>query len=296
MKILLATDGSEYSEGAARFLTGLNLSSDDEIVILHVVNWTPILSEWESLITDFKEIMEEVTPKILNSAAEILKPLGVKITTTSVEGYPDRIIADTGVSSGADLVVMGARGTRGIGSYIVGSVTKAVAINSPKPVLVIKPPQQEFSGRMRVLFATDGSVYSDVAGKVLSLIPFPDDTEVTVMNVVFSSFSDIPERFAMEIDSRIKENIASTREKEFKAAEAIIAKTREYLGRKFSNIEDMIRFGYPSSEILSAAKSLKSDIIVVGSSGMRGISGMLGSVSRKILNQAECSVLVGKTE
>ncbi|NOZ68981.1 MAG: universal stress protein, partial [Deferribacteres bacterium] len=41
MKILLATDGSEYSDEAARFLTRLDLSADDEIVVLHALSWTP---------------------------------------------------------------------------------------------------------------------------------------------------------------------------------------------------------------------------------------------------------------
>jgi len=47
MKILLATDGSKYSEVAARFLTGLNLSPEDEISILHVIGWIPPKSEME---------------------------------------------------------------------------------------------------------------------------------------------------------------------------------------------------------------------------------------------------------
>lgn len=38
MKILLATDGSEYSEGAAKFLTNFELSLNDEITILHIYN------------------------------------------------------------------------------------------------------------------------------------------------------------------------------------------------------------------------------------------------------------------
>ena len=41
MKILFATDGSEYSGGAAGFLTGFELSGNDEIVVMHAVNWFP---------------------------------------------------------------------------------------------------------------------------------------------------------------------------------------------------------------------------------------------------------------
>ncbi len=44
------------------------------------------------------------------------------------------------------------------------------------------------------------------------------------------------------------------------------------------------------------AKTFEADIIAVGSKGMRGIKGMLGSVSRYVLGHSGCSVLIGKTE
>ncbi len=295
MKILLATDGSEHSEGAAKFLTRLKFSSSDEIAILYAVSRVPILSEWESLYTDFREMRAQVAPRILDSAANVLKPVGAKISSSVIEDYPDKAIVDAAVESDVDLVVMGARGLRGISSYIVGSVTKLVAINSPRPVLIIKPPQWEISGKMKILFATDGSVYSDSIGKALSTIPFPRDTGITILNVVANAFSDIPERFSMEINKRIKEFVASTRAREFKESEEIIKKTREYLGRRISETEELTRFGDPAAEILRAAESINADIIAVGSSGMRGIKGMLGSVSRYIINHSRCSVLIGKT-
>jgi nucleotide-binding universal stress UspA family protein len=295
VKILLATDGSEYSEGAAKFLTRFNFTQDDEIAIYHAISWVPILSEWESLYADFKEIRDVVAPRILDSSANILKKVKAKISSSFTEDYPDKAIVKTSEESGADIIVMGARGMRGIGSHIVGSVTKLVAINSKKPVLVIKPSQKEKSGAIKILFATDGSVHSEAIGKVMSSIPFPDDTEVTILNVIFSALSDIPERFSIEIDDRIKKIVAGEREKDFKASEKIIEKTHKGLRNRFSVIEELTKFGDPPVEILNAAEALNADIITVGTSGMRGIRGMLGSVSRYILNHSKCSVLIGKT-
>jgi nucleotide-binding universal stress UspA family protein len=295
MKILLATDGSEYSEAAAKFLTGLNFSPDDEISILHVISWVPIVSEWGAFYDNFKEIRDEVVPKILDSTANVLKPVNAKISASSEEGYPDKVIVDTSAESGADLIVMGARGIRGIGSHIIGSVTKLVAINSHKPVLIINPPPKETSGNIKILFATDGSAHSDSMGQVLSSVPFPDDTEVTILNVIATAFKDIPERFSMEINDRIKNIVAGTREKELKESAEIIDKAYKNLSGKFSKIEKLTRFGDPSVEILNAGETINADIIAVGTSGMRGIRGMLGSVSRYILNHSRCSVLIGMT-
>ncbi|MEW6602202.1 MAG: universal stress protein, partial [Nitrospirota bacterium] len=146
MKILMATDGSKYSEEAAEFLLRFNFSPDDEIDILHAVSWTPILTEWESLYADFREVLNTVVPKVLDSTASVLKPVKAKISTSYREDYPDRAIVDASEDPGADLIVMGARGLKGVGSYIVGSVTRQVAIKSRKPVLIVKQPEVKKSG------------------------------------------------------------------------------------------------------------------------------------------------------
>jgi nucleotide-binding universal stress UspA family protein len=294
MKILLATDGSEYSENAAKFLTRLNFTPDDEILILHAATWLPIINEWAAVYADIKELQDEVVPKILDSASDALKTVKAKITTSFAEDYPDKAIVDTSEESGVDLIVMGARGIRGMKSHIIGSVTKLVALNSHKPVLIIKPYQDGKSEGLKILFATDGSTHSDAVAKILSAIPFPDNTELTILNVVPTVFEDIPERFAMEINDRIKNIVAGTREKELKTSEEIMEKAYKGLSGKFSKMEKRTKFGDPSVEIPRIAETTEADIVAIGTRGTRGIKGMFGSVSRYIINHSGCSLLIAK--
>jgi nucleotide-binding universal stress UspA family protein len=294
MKILLATDGSEYSENAAKFLTRLNFTPDDEILILHAATWLPIINEWAAVYADIKELQDEVVPKILDSASDALKTVNAKITTSFAEDYPDKAIVDTSEESGVDLIVMGARGIRGMKSHIIGSVTKLVALNSHKPVLIIKPYQDGKSEGLKILFATDGSTHSDAVAKILSAIPFPDNTELTILNVVPTVFEDIPERFAMEINDRIKNIVAGTREKELKTSEEIMEKAYKGLSGKFSKMEKRTKFGDPSVEIPRIAETTEADIVAIGTRGTRGIKGMFGSVSRYIINHSGCSLLIAK--
>ena len=295
MKILLATDGSEHSERAASFLTRLNFTKDDEIMVFHALSWAPVISEWELVYTDFKEIREGIAPKILDSAVSILSSVNAGVTSSTEDGFPEKIIIDKAHDTGADLIVMGARGLRGAVSLIVGSVTKAVAVKSAKPVMIIKSSQKAESDPLRILFAADGSVHSDGMMKVLSSVPFPDNTEVIILNVVATAFEDIPERFAMEINDRIKSAVAGARVAEFKESEKITGKAYEHLSKRFSKIVKLTKVGDPSEEILNTADELNADIIAVGNSGMRGIRGILGSVARYVINHSNCSVLIGRT-
>jgi len=295
MKILLATDGSEYSEAAAKFLTKFKFSKDDEINILYAISWVPIMHEWESLVTDFDKIRDEIVPRILNAASDIITRTGAKISTSFTEGQADKAIVDAVTETGADLVVMGAKGVKGIETHLIGSVTKYVAIHSPKPVLIVKHPHEDTPGKFKVLFPTDGSDHSIAIGKFLSSLPLPEDTEVTLLNIVFSALSDIPERFSMEIDSRIKNVVASTREWEFSESDKILEKAHQLLHEQFPEIEKKTKFGDPPAEIINTAEEINADLIVVGTRGMRGIKGMIGSVSRYLLNHSKYSVLIGKT-
>jgi nucleotide-binding universal stress UspA family protein len=295
MKLLLPTDGSDYSEGAARFLTHLPLAPDDEVTVLHVISWVPFKDDVESYYANLRHIKQDIAPKILDATLNILKPLPAKISTALMEGYPEKSIIEAAENSGSDLIVMGARGLKGIKQLIIGSVTRAVAVNSPKPVLVIKPSQFEPPVRLKILFATDGSDYANAAGRFLVSMPFHRDSEVTVLNVAWSAVSDIPERLYLEMEEKIKEDVARVRSMEYEASEKILGPVMKHLQENFTYVNGLTRVGDPSTEILSVAEALKTDIIVMGCRGLHGLKGMLGSVSRNIIRHSRCSVLIGKT-
>jgi nucleotide-binding universal stress UspA family protein len=300
MKILFATDGSEYSESTAKFLTRVNWSRDDSITVFHAIYAIPFRYDEKFYFNTLKTIKKDIAPKILDSALAILKPVQA-IISVEIDEFspsqctPDQCIINVAESSGMDLIVVGARGIKGIASVFLGSVTRSVAINSSKPVLVVKPTIRVNPDQMKILFAADGSTYSRATGEFLSSIPFPDNTEVTILNVISSGFSDIPERFVLEINERIKDVVASNRAIEFKQSENIIEQARDTLSKRFKNIHVLSKVGDPSTEILKTEETMEADVIAVGCRGLRGMKGIMGSVSRNILTHSKCSVLIGKT-
>jgi nucleotide-binding universal stress UspA family protein len=296
MKILLPTDGSEYSETAAQFLTRLNLSRNDEITILHVISDDPFQDKEDYYYARIKEIKRSIASNILDSALNILKSVPAQIKTVLMDGYPDKCILEAAVDSNADMIVMGPKRLKGIKSRIVGSVTKSVSISSSKPALIIKPRKKDPSDKMKILFATDGSDYAEKAGETLSLIPFYDNTEITIIHVITPAFYDIPDRFMEKIEASVRVDLKKYRSMELQESQKILARTAEYLSSKFSKIERLTMMGDPSEEILNAANEIKADIIVVGSKGMKGFRGVVESLSRYILSVADCSVLIGKTK
>jgi nucleotide-binding universal stress UspA family protein len=291
MKLVFATDGSECSEKAAVFLKRFDFSPTDEIAVLYVVSDIPYADDYHAQI---RHAIKRVAPKILRFTTDILEPLKAKISPIEEEGLPDSSIIRVAADLGANLIVMGARGLKGFKSFLLGSVTRSVAINSPIPILVTRPAKWEVSEKMKVLFATDGSRSSTATADLLASMPFPDSTELIIINVAWPAASEIPERFVMEIDEKIKADIAFARAVEVKESERIIDLAKAHASTKFASVREMSGSGDPSTEILSKAEDLKVDLIAVGSRGLKGMKGMLGSVSRRVLARAGCPVLVGK--
>ncbi|MBF0559181.1 MAG: universal stress protein [Nitrospirae bacterium] len=294
MNILLATDGSEYSELAARFLRRFRWSRDDNITVFHALYWIPFRYDEEFYLSTLKDLKKELAPRVLDSIVKILKPLAANIGVAIQEGAPEKCIIDAAVNSDEDMIVLGARGIKGAESFFVGSVTRSVANDSPKPVLVVKPRVNTASDTMRVLFAADGSDHSYATGEFLSEIPFPDDTEVTILHVIWSNVLDIPVRFAMEADERTKEFMTATSEMEFAKSERITEQAAEHFNRRFKKVHILSKVGDPSAEILSTAETIGADVIAMGCRGLRGIKKIMGSVSRNILIHSKSCVLIGK--
>lgn len=296
MKILLPTDGSENAESAALFLKRLNLTSGDEITLLHVISDDPFQDKDDYYYSRIRQIKQAVAPGILHAAENSLRPVPAVIRTAVMSGYPDQCIVEAAVAADADLIIMGPMRLKGIQSHIVGSVTKSVSISSPKPVLVIKPVRRDSPDRITILFTTDGSDHAKQAGETLMGIPFHDNAEITVLNVTAPAFHDIPERFMPSMDAGFTEDLKKYSVAESEKSHTILEQAREHLRGKFSRISVRAKTGDPSDEILQTAHDIGADVIVLGSKGMGGFKGVVGSVSRYILSVAECSVLVAKTQ
>ncbi|HET6514109.1 MAG TPA: universal stress protein [Thermodesulfovibrionales bacterium] len=295
MKILLATDGSKYSEAAADFLTFLKLRPEDEITVFHALSWIPFRYDRDFYFDALNEIKREIAPRILDRSLEILRTVKARLSTLILEGSPEQCIVDAVKESETDMIVMGARGIRGIESLFVGSVTRSVAVTSPKPVLVIKLPRdRRRPEKIRILLAADGSDHSMATGNLLSSVPFGDDAEVMVLNVVPPVFVDIPQTFVPEINERFLEVAEKERSARMVESKKLLDGMREHLGKNFTQIQVLSEVGDPAKEILKVSQRERADIIAVGCRGLRGIKGMLGSVSRNILAHSECSVLIGK--
>lgn len=138
--IVLATDGSAYSDAAARFVAGRELLRED--VCAHVVHCVPEVSgEVKSYIDkdDIEAWHAEENAKLMKSVIDILQAGGVQTVCHGLVGFaPERIVAYA-QSVDAEAIIMGTHGRGAFLDAILGSVASRVIAHAPCPVILVKP-------------------------------------------------------------------------------------------------------------------------------------------------------------
>jgi nucleotide-binding universal stress UspA family protein len=148
MRILLATDGSQHSLGAARSVAARPWPDGTEVRVLSVVELalTNLQAAFEPPFLD-SERMEAVraagmkhAEDAVAEAEQIIRAVGLT-TSESISVLvesPKKIILDEAVEWGADLIVVGSHGRRGIDRFLLGSVSEAIATHAACSVDVIR--------------------------------------------------------------------------------------------------------------------------------------------------------------
>lgn len=144
---------------------------------------------------------------------------------------------------------------------------------------------------MKILLATDGSKDAGNALDFLLRFPLPRDSNVTVMTVV----DDIP-LLPSELDALDEvqsEALGLAQQRLQEEADELVASEGSRLREHGWPGVTMVRNGDAVDEILQVAEEIDADLIVLGSHGV-GMARrfLLGSVSGKVLDAANCSVLV----
>lgn len=147
-KILLATDGSEFSDRAARSIAERPWPEGTEIGVLSVVELVmgsaQALFEPPYVDSEQLEPLRETAMKraqdAVASAVEILSKTFPKVSESIsvLLSGPKNVIINGADQARADLIVVGSHGHHGIERFLLGSVSEGVALHAKCSVEVIR--------------------------------------------------------------------------------------------------------------------------------------------------------------
>ncbi len=141
-KILLATDGSDYSLQSLQKVIPMAKAMHADITILSIAEEMPFIRGTEGMS---KEELEALYSSInreaelgLERAADLFEEEGLGVETKLRAGKPAETIIDEAEKGGFDLIVLGDTGRGGLKELFLGSVSNKVAHQAQTDVMIVK--------------------------------------------------------------------------------------------------------------------------------------------------------------
>jgi len=268
-RIMLASDGSEFATGAERVALAMVEKCGGTLQLASVVITNP---EAEAVAPERIQDAEQETRTLLDRLHAEAVQRGIASETVFLRGPdPDAEIVAAAEKHGADVIVIGRRGKRGLMERMMGDATAKVVGAAKCSVLVV--PEGADMWRRRILLATDGSRFSDAAAVAAAKIAELCKVGVTVVSTIRESFNE--ERAAQADD-------AATR-------------VHDHLAGRGLDVDKVVLRGDPDKLILETAAAREADLIVMGTHGRTGWERVLvGSVTQSVIGQSKIPVLAVK--
>ncbi len=141
-RILVAVDGSPFSDRALKCAVDLAKKYTANLTIVHVVLrrfYAVTPSEAGVLATTvFVREMEAEGKEIIGKAESYAKGEGIDFQCKLLQGVPAEEIIKTSLSEKVDLIVIGSRGLTEVRAFLLGSVSDKVSHHARCPTLIVK--------------------------------------------------------------------------------------------------------------------------------------------------------------
>jgi nucleotide-binding universal stress UspA family protein len=279
MNILLAVDGSIYSQRAARLLARLPFKEELKISVLHVIDMAALTQPAEltplAAIQYGRRMRRDIQRHIRTAdrlAARTAKRLATRWPRTKgvvVRGDPAEQIIARAKREKAGLILLGSRGLSDIRGFLLGSVSHKVATYASCPVLVVKTGRPTIA---KWLLAVDGSPSSETAMQWVARRWRPKGLRGTALFVWDYPLPPRPASLPLQM---------------------VTERYGEPLRRAGFEMAERVIMGHAAEEIVTAARRSRTDLVVIGSRGLTGFKQLwLGGVSHQVVKHSPTSVLV----
>jgi len=303
-KILLAYDGSVYSDHAIADLKNIGFEKDDvEIEVIsaadifvfpsggipkRLINTTAVSvavqrteSEATNALEAAKAIAYHATKRISHEFPRW------KVRTFVSNDPPTWAILDRIDEKRPDLVILGSHGRTGVQRFLLGSVSQRILSEANCSVRIVKDVKKA-SKKQKVLVCVDNSIFSQHAIEEVATRSWPLGTEIEFLSVIEHPFLStlIESGFTLE-------RLVSAAQEEVEEECKKISQRCTPLFSKGTKIKIEARRGNPKHTIIDEANSWGATVLFLGAKGRTQLdTSHIGSVASTISAHSPCTIEV----
>lgn len=284
-RLVVGVDGSPGSTEAIALGIRLARTHESELFFAHAIDYMLAANESGAAVI---EALTSEGETILSKARTMALEAGVRSDAAILEGRPEYAIVRHAGSVDASAIVVGTRGNSGMERFFLGSTAEGVLRLAMAPVFVahgtalMSPHTFE-----RILVAIDNSDPSDAAVEFATTLAAEHGSRLTFLHVVDEgTLYEEAANYAGATYPVLHEWLD-----EANIISGAAAQRAEGIG--IQSVETAVVTGDPVNEIECFAASDRSDLIVVGAHGRRGLRHlMMGSVTHGVVRRSAVPVVV----
>jgi nucleotide-binding universal stress UspA family protein len=272
MRILLCTDGSEHGQAALRYGSLIARAASQSATILGVLE---------------DPADRDLLDRALAQGGEWLAVAPAPALTVRRGHAAEEILREADAGS-YDLIVVGARGRRGITRFLMGSTSERIARHSRLPVLVVRGWANQIE---RILICTaagePGLAAVETGGRLAAMV----GAEVTVLHVM----SQVPATYLSLRDLEDLEGRADDLMAHGSREGVHLKKALTLLDALGVPARARVRHGLVVDEIMDEACHQAYDMVVIGTHVAAGwMRFLLEDVTRQLISCIDRAILVAK--
>ena len=291
--ILVGLDGSPLAESILPYVGTVAKALAAQVTLLHVI---PGVSEWHgSAVSQFYSplLKQEETEAhgYLQRVADRLAASGLTVQSRVGVGDATTEILKTGEQTNVDLIALATHGRSGLRRWVYGSVAERVLHTIHRPLLLIRPTEEQtvpHSGLTHVVLPLDGSPVAETALPLA--VELAKQSRVPL--VLFRVLEILPLTFVDPI-SLAGGNYQAMLDGLEQAARDYLQQVAATLRRNDFSVESTTPIGGPAEKIVRYAHDHPGSLVVMATHGRTGVKDVvLGSVARQVVLHGNTPTLV----
>ena len=309
MKLLIAYDGSKYSDSALDDLTHAGLPEKGEALVMSVAEvWLPPPPPSALEIVEMAATTQGALglEREYMAHAQVVKEsdgMAAKAAARFQANFPNwKVIhaAQWGSANWelfakaeqwkADLIVVGSHGRNALGRLFLGSISQWLLNEARCSVRVARGKLDEPDFPVRLVVGLDGSPNSKLALQQVANRRWPEKSEVRVMMID----QPLEPTLIGEFVPTVSRSLQECNEEENAHSLKLAREAAVYLNEKGLRAEAVVKVGDPKQGLVQYAEAWRADCIFVGATGLtnRFERFLLGSTAAAVAARAHCSVEV----
>jgi nucleotide-binding universal stress UspA family protein len=278
--VVVGVDGSPGSDDAVEWAASYSAMTRRPLLVAHALG-PPDLAERIRRAAgpsrqERRMVGRRVTDHALELAHRVAPDLRVDVTTDFSE--PPPLLVE--LSEHASLLVVSTRGHGRVTSALLGSVSATVAQEAHCAVVVVRRAPAS-SSRVVAGVAGDGS--DKAAVEFAAELASTSGHELELVHA-WGSGNPLAEKPTAEQRHALSE-----------AHERLLVEATSGLGEKYPDVQQNRHLPEDGPVPALLRSSQDAGVLVLGSRGRSGVRSYLGSVSRSVLEHAQCTVVVARS-